>query len=121
MNNTIKHTFRLKSNPNIIALDLRALKLPADVLFESGEFIEINAEPSGWTSEIVVISQLKRKVYNAHICHIENDGKVHDCPFIDYPFEVGAHHLCVVDGIKYTMVCLAQKEKSAIHPTNWLY
>ena len=112
----------------MVFLDLDILNLPKDVIENSGDAINLVGELTGSDDEIVVITQLGRRVGSAHVCHLK-DGFAYDsrpckCIF-DMPgfkkIEIRQNFLIKeFNSIKYTMACLAESG-FADASANWLW
>lgn len=112
-------------------LNIKNLNLPKDVIENSGECIELFGELTGNSDEIVVITQLRRTVYNAYVCHVSYDCKteylighkiINDIPEFPIMIIKGlTEDICIktINGVKYTMVCKADKHEDFTTP-NWL-
>lgn len=103
--------------------------LPGDVINNSGSSIPMHGKLMGDSNEIVVITQLNRTVRKAYLCHLSK--KVDECtkePYdciLDMPGfkEITIDQKnCVknIDGIRYTMACLREKNYTQSR-ANWLW
>lgn len=107
-------------------LYLGNLNMPEDVIKNIGtNVIPLSGEIKDKNNEIIVITQLKRAVYNAHVCHVCRSFEETKYDYVpDVPGFSGVlllrNSVKEFDGIKYTMACLIDKElRVAIN--NWLY
>lgn len=103
--------------------------LPKDVVTNSGDFIELIGDLTNDPNEIIVITQLGRKVYKAYVCHVsEDDNKKNIKPkkcILDMPnfpkINIAKNsHIKTRENVKYTMACKADKKLIEAR-TNWLY
>lgn len=121
------------NNESLVFLDITKLGLPEDVIKNSGNTISLNGELTGDSDEIVVINQLKRKVYSANVCHLSNGYESREsdipckviCDIPGFPKMVIKSYLedvCIqtINGVKYTMACLIEKDYDTVRP-NWLW
>lgn len=107
-------------------LDITGL-VPMDVIQNSGTEIPLFGTLTGAHNEVIVITQLRRAVYDAWVCHTEQreDKLYHrnaQC-VIDMPGfnEILITNKCrVKDGKRYIMACLAEKDYNQCR-NNWLY
>lgn len=111
-------------------IKLKEINMPEDVIINSGYEISLNGKLTGDSDEIIVITQLRREVFDGYVCHIShgytkrNGGNpidmILDMPgfkkIIIYGPELRVHEF---GGIKYTMACLAEKEMDVAF-ANWL-
>lgn len=112
----------------LVFLDINSLKLPDDVVENSGLGISFinNDKVTGEQNEIIVITQFGRSVGNAFLCHLESPKdkeciyEINDIP--GYPVMKVKRDTCIREfgNMKYTMVCVADKDYSYCRP-NWLY
>lgn len=104
--------------------------LPEDVVENSGIAIQLIGILTGEPDEIVVITQLGRAVGSAYVCHLSNGydkrnmGDPCKC-ILDMPgfpkIKITQDFLIKeMDGIKYTMACMAEKDFDSAR-ANWLY
>ena len=109
-------------------IDLKNLSLPGDVI-SNNELIELVGTPTGSTDEIIVLSQIRRSVTKAYVCHISNGYKHRRgdeaIPVVlDYPrlqkLRISNPRLDIhtFNGVKYTIACLTDKETGN---ANWLW
>ena len=109
-------------------LNLQNIELPCDVL-ANNDRVELVGTPTGSEDEIVVLSQIRRSVTKAYVCHISNGYKHRRgdeaIPIVlDYPrlnklkISNPKLDLHTFDGVKYTMACLADQ---GIGNANWLW
>ena len=109
-------------------LNLQNIGLPRDVL-ENNDLVELVGTPTGSDDEIIVLSQIRRAVTKAYVCHIANGYKHRRgdeaIPVVlDYPrlkkLRISNPRLDIhtFNGVKYTMACLADKETGT---ANWLW
>ena len=97
---------------------LRELNLPTDVIENSWDYIPFYGKLTGDPTEIIVITQYKREVFSGTVCHLKGDT-IFDMPKFN---PIKCHNpktIKEIDGIKYTMACLAEKNDYPV--TNWLY
>ena len=105
------------------------LHLPSDV--EVPEEIRIHGRLYGDYNEVVVIKQLRRKIFgDAYVCHITQGphGRgIYDMPSFHFIKDGNAVALKRIGDVNYTMVCLAEavnfkkSEPNGFSRTNWLY
>ena len=109
-------------------LNLKNIELPCDVLANNDQ-VELVGTPTGSEDEIVVLSQIRRSVTKAYVCHISNGYKHRRgdeaIPIVlDYPrlkkLKISNPRLDIhtINGVKYTMACLADQN---IGNANWLW
>lgn len=109
-------------------IDLKKLSLPKDVI-SNNDLVELVGTPTGSDDEIIVLSQIRRSVTKAYVCHIANGYKHRRgddaIPIVlDYPrlnklkISNPKLDLHTFDGVKYTMACLADQ---GIGNANWLW
>lgn len=104
--------------------------LPNDVVENSGFAVQLIGKLIGEPNEIIVITQLGRTVGTAYVCHLSNGydkrnmGNPCKC-ILDMPgfpkIKITQDFLIKeMDGIKYTMACMAEKDFDFAR-ANWLY
>ena len=109
-------------------IDLKKLSLPDDVV-SNNDLVELVGTPTGSDDEIIVLSQIRRAVTKAYVCHVANGYKHRRgdeaIPVVlDYPrlkkLRISNPRLDIhtFNGVKYTMACLADKETGT---ANWLW
>ena len=114
-------------------LSLEKIKLPSDVIANSGLGIPLYGELKGDPNEIVVITQLVRRVYEAYVCHMnkgydrELTGElcivIEDLPEFEnlvVPIHMENTLIQTIDGVHYTMACLMEKDYTVAR-ANWLW
>lgn len=116
------------------------LGLPEDVRYNSPDFLMLNGDIKGDDNEIIVITQFKRQVFNATVCHylIEpayegaEEFKIFHKVIRDMP---GYSPIIIKDknigitvkrirGVLCTMVCMGDLDygiKPDSHMPNWLF
>ena len=113
-------------NQAIGFLYLGDINIPEDVIENCGvNVIPLLGEIKDKDNEIIVITQLKRAVYNAEVCHVCK--RFQETKYNYVPSLSGFSGALLLknpvkefDGIKYTMVCLADKELDIVE-NSWLY
>jgi len=104
--------------------------LPDDVVENSGPHIPLYGEIKGNPNEIVVITQLKRQVFSANVCHISDkhtEESINDSYeyVLDMPgfkkIKLSSSN-CIHEqgGVKFVMACLTEKDHEPALG-NWLY
>ena len=114
-------------------LNIEELGLPKDVVENSGMGVQLVGEITGDNDEIIVISQLGRRVGTAYVCHLSNGYERRNknlpckviCDIPNFPKLVIASHMehiliREINGTKYTMACLADSELESAR-ANWLH
>lgn len=102
--------------------------LPNDVVKNSGITIKLIGEITKEPNEIIVITQLGRIVFEGYVCHlVYKKRKLGEChkyildmpnfPKIKIPKDFLVKEL---NGIKYTMICLEDKNLDYAM-ANWLW
>lgn len=118
-------------------INLRDLDLPKDVMENSNYVIPLNGKLD-MDKNIIVITQLKRRVFEAYVCTLsygktsldtkEKGELVFSTPYIDdipgYPPMIIGNLLDTsvktIGGVQYTMVCKDDVDKEYCRP-NWLW
>ena len=113
----------------ITEIDLKEIGLPEDVIKNSWlSKIPLYGKLKNDPNEIIVITQYKREVFIAWVCHLSKgykwrNGK-EECPVIlDMPgFNkircCNPHTIKEINGIRYTMACISEKMDYPV--SNWL-
>lgn len=110
-------------------LSLKKLKLPKDVIENSGSSVNLVGKLTGAEDEIIVLTQFCRTVGTAYVCHLSDGYDSENC---DIPCKVISDipdfpkmiikdvSIKNINGVRYTMACLADKD-FAEAVANWLY
>lgn len=116
-----------------MTINLDELKVPKDVKSDIGRTLELIGELKGTADEIIVITYLGRNVIDAFVCNVHKDyvfpdddsmeSVIYNIP--NYPKLVVQKHMWNVavkeiNGIKYTMANLADKDLTAV-AVSWLF
>lgn len=114
---------------NLNLINLEDIKLPKDVIANSGDTIPLFGDINNEENTIVVITQLGRKVINAYVCTLSSELRkdigeclvIRDLPGFDAIWMPRPDlNLKEFNGIKYTMACVADIGFD-FPRANWLY
>ena len=110
-------------------ISAKTLRLPKDVVepFE----IRIHGKLTGAYNEVVVVKQLRRKIFeDAYVCHVTEGphGRgIYDMPEFQFIREGTAASIKRIGDINFTMACISEAinwlrlENGGFGFTNWLF
>lgn len=117
----------MKNRTKVSLMSTDILNLPNDVLENTGPLIPLFGELDSSRENIIVITQLKRELFKAYVCHLqyEYDSQpgifITDIPNFIPTVVTDKDTIREFHGVKYTMICLADKYSHKIAKSNWLF